>query len=132
MIIIETKKGSGLVRKVDGVVKSYLANNSLYSGLKIKTSIDKWTIEIPSENEDLVIKIERLLVKKMENGKERPRVIFNKTSPGNQSPRTESESITTRSTAFERTKVSAISNACSPVSGWETKRSSSFTPRVLA
>src|SRR5690606_787477 len=35
------------------------------------------------------------------------------------------ESTTTTSTAFERTSMSAISSACSPVSGWETSRSRS-------
>ena len=38
------------------------------------------------------------------------------------------ESITTRSTAPERTSMSVISSACSPVSGCETSRSSIFTP----
>ena len=38
------------------------------------------------------------------------------------------ESITMTSTAPERTSMSAISRACSPVSGWETSRSSTFTP----
>ncbi len=42
------------------------------------------------------------------------------------------ESITTTSTAPERTSTSAISRACSPVSGWETSRSSTFTPRRRA
>jgi len=38
------------------------------------------------------------------------------------------ESITTTSTAPERTTMSQISSACSPVSGCETSRSSVFTP----
>ena len=42
------------------------------------------------------------------------------------------ESITTRSTAPERTKVSAISRACSPVSGWEMSSSSTLTPSLRA
>ena len=42
------------------------------------------------------------------------------------------ESITTRSTAPDRTNVSAISKACSPVSGWEIKRSSTLTPSLRA
>src|SRR3989344_5774231 len=42
------------------------------------------------------------------------------------------ESMTTRSTALERTSVSAISSACSPVSGWDIKSSSSLTPTLPA
>ena len=42
------------------------------------------------------------------------------------------ESMTTRSTAPERTRMSTISSACSPVSGWETRRSSTLTPSFLA
>ncbi len=42
------------------------------------------------------------------------------------------ESITTTSMALERTSMSAISSACSPVSGWETSRSSTFTPSFAA
>ena len=38
------------------------------------------------------------------------------------------ESMTTTSTAPERTTMSAISSACSPVSGWETSNSSTSTP----
>ena len=46
--------------------------------------------------------------------------------------RAATESITTTSTAPERTRVSVISSACSPVSGWETSRSSRFTPSLAA
>ena len=42
------------------------------------------------------------------------------------------ESMTTTSTALERTSVSTISSACSPLSGWETSRSSSLTPSLRA
>ena len=42
------------------------------------------------------------------------------------------ESTITKSTAFERTSVSVISNACSPLSGWETNKFSVSTPRRLA
>ena len=42
------------------------------------------------------------------------------------------ESITTMSTALERTSMSAISSACSPVSGCETSRSSMLTPSFCA
>ncbi len=42
------------------------------------------------------------------------------------------ESITMMSTAPERTRVSVISSACSPVSGWETSRSSRLTPSLWA
>ena len=38
------------------------------------------------------------------------------------------ESMMITSTALERTSMSVISSACSPVSGWETSRSSTFTP----
>jgi len=36
------------------------------------------------------------------------------------------------STAFDRTRVSVISSACSPVSGWEIRSSSMLTPSFLA
>ncbi len=42
------------------------------------------------------------------------------------------ESMTSTSTAPERTSVSAISSACSPVSGCEISRSSTLTPSFLA
>ena len=42
------------------------------------------------------------------------------------------ESMTTRSTAPERTSVSVISSACSPVSGWLMSRSSTLTPSLRA
>ena len=42
------------------------------------------------------------------------------------------ESMTTRSTAPERTSMSAISRACSPWSGCEMSSSSVLTPRRLA
>ena len=42
------------------------------------------------------------------------------------------ESMTMTSTALERTSVSAISSACSPVSGWEISSSSVLTPRFFA
>ena len=42
------------------------------------------------------------------------------------------ESITSTSIAFERTSVSTISSACSPVSGCETISSSISTPSFLA
>ncbi len=42
------------------------------------------------------------------------------------------ESTTRTSIAPERTSVSAISSACSPVSGWEIRRSSRLTPSFLA
>jgi len=41
-------------------------------------------------------------------------------------------SITTMSMAPERTRVSAISSACSPVSGWEISSSSMSTPSLRA
>ena len=63
-------------------------------------------------------------------------------SPGRESPMSPSssargtsaatESMTMTSTAFERTSVSAISRACSPVSGWEMSSSSVLTPRFFA
>jgi hypothetical protein len=46
--------------------------------------------------------------------------------------RAATESTTTTSTAPLRTKTSVISRACSPVSGWETKRSSTSTPNLRA
>ena len=42
------------------------------------------------------------------------------------------ESITIRSTAPERTRLSQISRACSPVSGWLISRSDRFTPSFWA
>ena len=42
------------------------------------------------------------------------------------------ESITSTSTAPERTSVSVISSACSPVSGCEISRSSRLTPSLRA
>ena len=42
------------------------------------------------------------------------------------------ESMTTMSTPPERTSVSVISSACSPVSGWEISISSMSTPSFLA
>ena len=42
------------------------------------------------------------------------------------------ESMTIRSTDPERTSMSAISSACSPVSGWEMRRSSIRTPSFAA
>ena len=42
------------------------------------------------------------------------------------------ESMTTMSTAPERTSMSVISSACSPVSGCETSRSSMLTPSFSA
>ena len=42
------------------------------------------------------------------------------------------ESMTTMSTAPERTSVSAISSACWPLSGCEMSRSSVLTPQVRA
>ena len=42
------------------------------------------------------------------------------------------ESTTTRSIAPERISMSAISSACSPVSGWETSSESVSTPSDLA
>ncbi len=46
--------------------------------------------------------------------------------------RAATESITTRLTAPERTSVSTISSACSPVSGWLIRSSSRSTPSFLA
>ena len=42
------------------------------------------------------------------------------------------ESMTIRSTAPERTSVSTISSACSPVSGWLISRSCRLTPSFCA
>ena len=42
------------------------------------------------------------------------------------------ESITTTSSAPERTSMSTISSACSPVSGWEMSSWSMSTPMALA
>ena len=42
------------------------------------------------------------------------------------------ESMTTTSIAPERTSMSAISSACSPVSGWEISNWSMSTPIALA
>jgi hypothetical protein len=42
------------------------------------------------------------------------------------------ESTTTTSTAPERTSMSTTSSACSPVSGCDTIRSSTFTPSFSA
>ena len=42
------------------------------------------------------------------------------------------ESITITEIEPDFTNVSAISNACSPVSGWEIKSSSVFTPNFFA
>ena len=42
------------------------------------------------------------------------------------------ESTTTTSRAPERISMSVISSACSPVSGWETSSSSTFTPMARA
>src|SRR5213079_1401110 len=46
--------------------------------------------------------------------------------------RAATESMTTMSTAPERTSVSAISSACCPLSGCEIRRSSVLTPHVRA
>ena len=46
--------------------------------------------------------------------------------------RAATESRTTTSMAFERTRVSTIWRASSPEEGWETRRSSRFTPRRRA
>ena len=46
--------------------------------------------------------------------------------------RAATESMTSTSIAPERTSVSVISNACSPVSGWEMSRSSRLTPSLRA
>ena len=42
------------------------------------------------------------------------------------------ESMTTMSTAPERTRISQISSACSPVSGCETSSDSTSTPSLRA
>ena len=42
------------------------------------------------------------------------------------------ESMTMTSIALERISMSAISSACSPVSGWETSSASVSTPSFLA
>ncbi|MNT55754.1 hypothetical protein D3C72_1930150 [compost metagenome] len=42
------------------------------------------------------------------------------------------ESMTIRSTAPERTRLSQISSACSPVSGWLISKSFRFTPSFWA
>ncbi len=42
------------------------------------------------------------------------------------------ESITTTSTELERTSMSAISSACSPLSGCEISSSSTLTPSLAA
>ncbi len=46
--------------------------------------------------------------------------------------RAATESMTMMSTAPERTRVSVISSACSPVSGCDTRRSSRLTPSFCA
>ena len=46
--------------------------------------------------------------------------------------RAATESTTSTSMASERTRISAISRACSPVSGWEISRSSMLTPSLRA
>ena len=46
--------------------------------------------------------------------------------------RAATESMTTRSSAADRTSMSAISSACSPESGWETSSSSMLTPSSRA
>jgi hypothetical protein len=46
--------------------------------------------------------------------------------------RAATESTTTTSTPPERTMVSTISRACSPVSGWLRYRASRLMPRALA
>ena len=46
--------------------------------------------------------------------------------------RAATESMTTRSSAPERTSMSAISSACSPESGWLTSSASVSTPSALA
>ena len=42
------------------------------------------------------------------------------------------ESMTSTSSAPERISMSAISSACSPVSGWEMSSSSTLTPMAAA
>ena len=46
--------------------------------------------------------------------------------------RAATESMTTTSMAPDRTSMSQISSACSPVSGWEMSTSSMSTPRRAA
>ena len=46
--------------------------------------------------------------------------------------RAATESTTRTSIAFEFTRVSAISSACSPLSGWEISISSVLTPNFFA
>ena len=46
--------------------------------------------------------------------------------------RAATESMTTTSSAPERISMSAISSACSPVSGWEISSSSTLTPMADA
>ena len=46
--------------------------------------------------------------------------------------RAATESMTMMSSAPERISMSAISSACSPVSGWETSSASVSTPSALA
>ena len=46
--------------------------------------------------------------------------------------RAATESMTMMSIAPERMRLSAISRACSPLSGWEMSRVSRSTPRFLA
>ena len=46
--------------------------------------------------------------------------------------RAATESTTTMSTPPERMRVSVISSACSPVSGWLTRSSSTLTPQARA
>ncbi len=46
--------------------------------------------------------------------------------------RAATESMTMMSSAPERISMSAISRACSPLSGWETSRASVSTPSVFA
>ncbi len=46
--------------------------------------------------------------------------------------RAATESITMRSSAPERTSMSVISRACSPLSGWDRIRASVSTPSFLA
>ncbi len=55
-------------------------------------------------------------------------------SPSNSAlgTRAATESTTTRSMALDRTRASAISRACSPVSGWETSKLSMSTPSLRA
>ena len=46
--------------------------------------------------------------------------------------RAATESTTTMSTEPERTNMSTISKACSPVSGWEINKSGTLTPNLAA